>query len=496
MKTLTNKFKYIVGFIILTVVLSASMITPASATDWGKIYNLKLYTYNDNFSVNWQTIGQYYSELHYGTDTTYNHKITADKKSDWHSYGVSGLASGTTYYYKILILDYKNHVVSEQTGEVTTTGYKQNLTVYKPYFYANFNNSLYSQSNQFPSEVIKPQGIKFTQPSIWQGNALQITDNNSSVAYSCDPSFNAGYGAVMAWIRITDDNKDMTLFTTDDNSYSIKFEKNSFGGTIVARAGYDKNSDEEATYTFTTTTISNNFWKLGEWHHVAMVWEGKLNGTIKLYIDGELKDTATFSNGGGCQNFYIGNDKNHRTAWSNGQIDDFKMFNWNLDSTSVRNEYKQTYLNQSKDVISTTSTTNTTTTTTGSVAGASITYYKNGKLLKDPFGRVYVITNGQKMHITDMDALKRFGNNPVIAVSWQAINQYSDTSDKFYTWSKFPAGTLLKSYDNSTIYYLGSDGLHEIPNESVFNKYGNEWIDVVEISQAELTSYPLSTPSN
>ena len=473
---------------ILILILILSLLTlgfsfgSKQAAAKAKLYNLRIWTYTNSAAFNWYTGGSYYSELHYGTTDKYGYKIDRSQLADWHSYEIKGLFPGTKYYYKIVLRKQLNAGALETVAEGTfiTQGYQTPLRVFKPYFFLNFNKDFYSQSYQYPAEILNSTGLKFVQPAVWQGKSLQVKAKNSHLTYSCQPMFNAGYGTVMAWVRLEKFDKDMVIWQTDDSRYALYFQHGRNWNRIVARAGWDEKrsgeTGQEAKYYFKTSGNNKNVWQPGEWHMLAMVWQGKLNGTVKLYIDGEMRAKATYSNGGGCGSFMVGNNYRHNMNWSNGQIDDLKLFDWDLDSTSVRNEYKNYQWNQKQNL-------------SGRVAGAHIRWFKDGKLLKAPDGKIYVISRGKRLHISNPSALKRYGSHSIINATWDEIGQY-ENDGQFTAWSKFPDGTLLKVYGRPTVYWVWNAKAGAILNQQVFAKYGNVWQDVVEISQNEFNLYP------
>jgi len=479
--------KKLIAILILTVLLTGFVFNPSETVAKSKVYDLKIYAYPTRAAINWHTVSQYKTELHYGeTLDDLGHIITTDRISDWHSYEIKGLVPGTKYYYRIVLKDKNNKIIDKITGEFVTRGRKPQSRLFKPFVYLSFDGNFYSQNNQYPAEILNPQGLKIVEPSIWQG-ALQVRDKNSHITYSCDPKFNPGYGTVMAWVRLTGFDKDMVIWQTDDSRYALYFDHGHNFNRIVARAGWNEKDDQgEVSYFFKTSGSGKKVWLPGEWHLVGMTWEGKINGTLKLYIDGQQRGSAFYTNGGGCTTFMVGNNYRHDMNWSNGQIDDFKLFDWTMGSAQVRNdEYERYIVNQQKDLIP----------RPGQVAGYMVRYFKDGKLLKAPDNKVYVISQGKRIHISNLNALQRFGNNPIIPVSWEEINQYPD-GGKFYAWSRYPAGSLLKVYNSPAVYWLDAAGvLHYIPNEQVFYKYKNEWVDVIEVSQDELSSYIIGTPS-
>lgn len=478
-----NTLKLTLGVLVaLGLIVASFSFNAGSVKATDKIYNVSIYTYDTTAAFNWYTDASYLGEINYGETLNYGHKITKNVITDWHSYELTSLNPGSKYFYELIAKNKKGEVVSSYQGEIETTGVKPATIVYKPFFYLNFNSgNLYSFNNQYPLEILNPDGIKSVEPSVWQG-ALNITKNDSHVTYSCTPLFNAGYGTINAWVRLEKFDKDMTIWETNDGRFSLYFQHGSNNvHKLIARAGYDSKAKDtgEAVYIFSSSQASTNVWLAGEWHQIAMVWEGKIGGTLKLYIDGEARATANYTNAGGCTSFMVGNNYVHTQNFSNGQIDDFKMYDWNLDSTSLRNEYRYIALNQKKDVIK------------GQIAGAQVRNIKMGKLIKlahDP--KVYLVGRDMtKIYVANEAALERLGNsNRLVIVTAEELAQYTNNGT-FYSWSKYPDASLLKGSAN-TVYWVWNGEKRAIANETVFHNYNNDWSDVINISNDELNTYP------
>lgn len=467
--TLTKIFA---GLLILPILATAFAMTPIKAQS--KIYDLKVYEYNDRASLNWYTDGQYVGAITYGQTESYGSTIIKSGTADWHSFELTSLQPGTTYFYKALAKNKADEIVAEYASQLTTLGTKPASQVYKNFIYLNFNNNLYSHNNQYPYEVLNPNSLKFVEPSIWKG-ALQITDKNSHVIYKADPIFNSGYGTVMVWVRLEKFDKDMTIFETSNGAYALYYDSlTADSGKIVARAG----KDGLASYTFKNTGTGKNTWLPGEWHQITVIWNGKMGGVVKLNIDGEKRAEAHYTKGGGAATFMVGNNYAHTQNFSNGQIDDFKLFDWDMDSTAVRNEYKWLALNQRKDLIK-----------KPAVAGAKVRNFEIGAFIKTiDRDEIYLVgRNMEKIHIANMSAFRRLGNPEVITATVEELTQFKD-GGKFYDWSRLPDGLFVKNGGND-VYLIWNGQKKFVPNEATFLKYGNQWHEIITISQAELDEY-------
>ncbi|GEM_PF-2318484 len=112
-------------------------------------------------------------------------------------------------------------------------------------------------------------------------------------------------------------------------SYGITFNRDQ-GGTI---SGVAKSGD---TWNDVKTVVS---WKAGEWHHIAMSYDGKEN---RLYIDGVLKDTVVASgkvDDSSDKSLIIGASYQMHWGWT-GKIDEVRVLNRALSAPEIEHDAK------------------------------------------------------------------------------------------------------------------------------------------------------------
>ena len=91
--------------------------------------------------------------------------------------------------------------------------------------------------------------------------------------------------------------------------------------------------------------------------------------------------------------------------------------------------------------------------------------------------KVYQIVSGRRLWIPSIEAFNSLGLNfsDIDVVSWSELYSYQNIN-------------LVRA--NSKIYYITEEGLkRHIPNERVFDSYGNRWEDVINISDAQLNMF-------
>jgi hypothetical protein len=97
-----------------------------------------------------------------------------------------------------------------------------------------------------------------------------------------------------------------------------------------------RDSDSQ-TIADSTTTIGDT-----NWHHIAVVADRDANATF--YIDGQQKESIDISSDQGslanADAFEIGRSRD-QASYSNGQIDDVKIFNYALTPQQILTEYNQ-----------------------------------------------------------------------------------------------------------------------------------------------------------
>ena len=121
------------------------------------------------------------------------------------------------------------------------------------------------------------------------------------------------------------------------------------------------------------------------------------------------------------------------------------------------------------------------------VKGAENSYYTPASALYKHYGSpdVYAIVNGYRHYISSPASFKEYGYSwaNVKIISWQEL-------------SKYPRARLLKSPENSVIYYVyqrpeGQWLKIAIPSPTAFISYpGNYWGNIIKVTQTDIDHYP------
>lgn len=161
-------------------------------------------------------------------------------------------------------------------------------------------------------------------------------DDHISIPNS--PDFQPGEGdySVAAWIKIpADGNATKTFWAGTSSPYTTNWVQ--LSGTLDQTGMmFGLRSGHYSSETF----ASHPFVKDDQWHLIVGVRENL--HTVKLYIDGELKDEVTNTNLGDVQTYqagtyiYIGRDPNYPTYRFKGDIDEVRVYNRALDEGEIQ----------------------------------------------------------------------------------------------------------------------------------------------------------------
>ncbi len=96
--------------------------------------------------------------------------------------------------------------------------------------------------------------------------------------------------------------------------------------------------------------------------------------------------------------------------------------------------------------------------------------------------KVYLVTDGTLRHIPSPQIFLDYG------FKWDDIQ---DVDEPIV--SKYKNTYLVRESGTEEVYYLNKNGVRKhIPNEEIFNSYGDKWEDVQVVSKTEMESYPVS----
>jgi hypothetical protein len=116
---------------------------------------------------------------------------------------------------------------------------------------------------------------------------------------------------------------------------------------------------------------------------------------------------------------------------------------------------------------------------------AASSSYPTGVLMQIKSGGVYWVYSGTKYPILDKSIIKTVFSNEKPVKTEESQLQKFDIGKPV----KFKNGTLIKSKNNSTIYFISDNKLRPIPSEEVFLAYNWKWENVVATADKILALY-------
>ncbi|NQU98645.1 hypothetical protein HQ533_04205 [Candidatus Woesearchaeota archaeon] len=205
-------------------------------------------------------------------------------------------------------------------------------------FKLTFDDTMTSTDGEAP---LKSVGTPIYSTDAISGKSLSNVKSNEYYQYLCEGNFNHEEGTVQAWIKFDRFGRDAVVWHTDDSMYVMYYDKGSRDGykAIKGRVGQ---VSPEPRYKFDlrdTPENEPNTWEGTGWHFVAMTWKGSPSGIAKLFIDGELKDTRTYSGGEDCYTFRVGNNYWPGMSWIDGKIDELEVYNYAREPGKILNNY-------------------------------------------------------------------------------------------------------------------------------------------------------------
>ena len=162
------------------------------------------------------------------------------------------------------------------------------------------------------------------------GNAITLDGSNDHVRVYGYTGINGTAGRTVAlWFKTSTANKPLLQYGASGTGSLFKLSLNSSGAAVL-----DLGS---ATITSSTTGLAD-----GNWHHIAASFPSAANsGAAKLYVDGTGNNgsgTATI-NTGSAADLIIGLDGTSGSGYFNGQIDDVRFYDGEMNSTLVGQLY-------------------------------------------------------------------------------------------------------------------------------------------------------------
>ena len=161
---------------------------------------------------------------------------------------------------------------------------------------------------------------------------LNLNGSDEYATYVDNSNFEPSTWSIQAWIdpSAVPTNSDNDYFIHKNKTYRIGLQY-TFGGVEI------EGSLRWSGNYYNVNTGNDNFFVTtgGGWYHVVMTFDGT---NLKLYVNGDLKDTNSNSNYSTTDQtgvFSIGRRADTQTLYYNGKIDEVTLWNTALSASAV-----------------------------------------------------------------------------------------------------------------------------------------------------------------
>ncbi len=239
---------------------------------------------------------------------------------------LSNLLVNTLYFYQIDATN-ADGTTSSNIGNFHTNTAAQIIAEY------TFDNTLNNINGNTPFDT--KSGMLYVPNRFGATDkALYIIGGTSATI--ADLPVNNSSRSISIWIRPTHINSDNVIFTYGSGSGDSAYGA-SFNSTTMYNFSYSSN------LSYATSTVVNN------WKHMVYTYE-QSTGVAKIYIDGVLKNSGTFSawNTGNYGKFYLGSIFGSGSEYV-GYVDDLKIYNYAISAADVTALFTSTTLATSEN---------------------------------------------------------------------------------------------------------------------------------------------------
>ncbi len=180
---------------------------------------------------------------------------------------------------------------------------------------------------------LAPNGASPTIGKVGQGFSFDGVDDYVDSGTSATTLFsNTDSFTLSAFVKLTGSGRRVIVSRHNDQSNTFNYLLDVNSG--YARLGADK-AYVAGIYAQSTTLLDND-----TWYHVVGVYD---NGTMKLYLNGNLEDTESFaqtSSGDVNANVYIGAIEYSSSYKFNGTIDEVRIYSRALSASEISQLYR------------------------------------------------------------------------------------------------------------------------------------------------------------
>ncbi len=240
---------------------------------------------------------------------------------------LSSLLVNTLYFYQIDATN-ADGTTSSNIGNFHTNAAAQIIVEY------TFDNTLNNVNGNTPFDT--KTGMYYVPNRFGATDKALYINGTGTSATIPDLPVNNSSRSISIWIRPTQVNNDNVIFTYGTGSGNFAYGA-SFNSTTMFNFSYSTN------LSYATSTVVNN------WKHMVYTYE-QSTGVAKIYIDGVLKNSGTFSawSTGNYGVFYLGSLFGSGSEYK-GYVDDLKIYNYAISAADVTALFTSTTLATSEN---------------------------------------------------------------------------------------------------------------------------------------------------
>jgi hypothetical protein len=274
-------------------------------------------------TITWSTNEASDSQVEYGTTSSYGSSTTLNTSMvTSHSQSLSGLASSTTYYFRVKSKDAAGNLAVSSGYSFATTSPSPDITTGLAAAYA-FDEGSGSVSADYSGSGNSASISSASWTAGKYGKALSFNGINSYVSAGVAglPGINQPK-TISCWVNIT------SKYTSAKTILALA------NPSLKASLQYGHKSSQAGALSYGDKWIVvGRLPSLKVWHHFGYVFDGSQN---RFYVDGTLVGTSTISNlSASITTFQIGRWISG-SEYFKGSIDDLRIYNRALSQDELK----------------------------------------------------------------------------------------------------------------------------------------------------------------
>ncbi|NIO16688.1 MAG: hypothetical protein GTN70_06780 [Deltaproteobacteria bacterium] len=257
------------------------------------------------------------------------------------TYAHSALTNGVTIYYVVTAVNSAGESAPSVEVSATPVGIPSISAGLVGHWKFDDSTDIGFDSSPYGNHGTPASGyVSYSAGGRINGAASFIKGSNSGITIPSAPSLNITGGITMAaWVNMAVNDGDGTILSKSDASSSNE--------TYTFWASFWKSSNHMAAWFLPAGVIYDSGVSVpaGKWDHLAVTYDGLLNGYIRFYVNGILVATQQSSTSGltaNNSNLHIGASPWPISEDFSGLMDEVRLYNRALSDVEIQMLYAQT----------------------------------------------------------------------------------------------------------------------------------------------------------